>query len=80
MNKNFIPLLREAHAIVTAYNRGAKTVAQLSVRTGLQVFKVASWCNQLGLRLEAPEEWSHSSVGPTKSVRTNAYINLWNLK
>jgi hypothetical protein len=40
---HFLPLLTTAHATLIAYERGARTLPELSQRTGLKTAVVAEW-------------------------------------
>ena len=50
----FIPLLREAHAVTIAHQRGDATIAAICARTRLPVPTVNEWAGLLRLPIRPP--------------------------
>lgn len=48
----FVEQLRIAHAILSAYNRGDRSIPQLAHRTGLSVVVCAEWVRAMHLEIE----------------------------
>lgn len=69
MNQHFIPLLREAHAVHTAYLQGATTVQEYCAKARLRPQTVLEWTRLLSL----PCDHDHIVRGFPRSNLTNLY-------
>lgn len=48
----FVAAVRSAHSILTAHRAGARSIAELTKRTGHRPQEVADWCRVLALPIQ----------------------------